>query len=104
MEVVFGWPQRYVKFRDVSRQPLWHSGFGLRPYPDDDPDRKRVLDGAAESQRDEGQREPGGVSDDSVQGDGECIEELAIVRRFATPGLGRPGDRFNSGIKENAAT
>ena len=32
------------------------------------------------------------------------IEELAIVRRFATPGLGRPGDRFNSGIKENAAT
>ena len=69
-------------------------GGALGPHPHDQPDRERVLDGAAASRQDQGEREPGGVPDDGVQADGECIKGLAIVERFAAPGGSRQGDRL----------
>ena len=47
---------------DVLRLP----GRALASHPDDQPDRERVLDGAAPARQDEGEREPGGVPDDGV--------------------------------------
>ena len=38
---------------------------------------------------------PGGVPDDGVQADGECIKGLAIVERFAAAGRGRPRDHLH---------
>ena len=70
-------------------------GGALGAHPDDQPDRERVLDGAAASRQDQGEREPGGVPDDGVQADGECIKGLAIVERFAAAGRGRQGDRLH---------
>ena len=66
----------------------------LGAHPDDEPDRERVLDGAAEARQDQGERESGGVPDDGVQADGECLEGLAIVERFASAGGSRQGDRL----------
>src|SRR4051812_7442102 len=69
-------------------------GGALDSHPDDEPDRVGVLDGAAASRQDEGEREPGGVPDDGVQADGECIKGLAIVEWIAAAGGGRQGDRL----------
>ena len=69
-------------------------GGALGPHPDDEPDRVGVLDGQAASRQDEGEWESGGVPDDGVQVDGECIKRLAIVERIAAAGRGRQGDRL----------
>ena len=67
-------------------------GGALGAHPDDEPDRERVRDGAAEARQDEGEREPGGVPGDGLQADGVGIKELAIVERFAAAGRGHQGD------------
>jgi Transposase, Mutator family len=68
------------------------SGGALGAHPDDQPDRERVRDGAAEARQDEGEWEPGGVPGDGLQADGVGIKGLAIVGRFAAAGRGHQGN------------
>ena len=84
-----------AKDREVLLSVLRLPGGALGAHPDDQPDRERVLDGAAEARQDEGEREPGGVPDDGVQADGVGIKGLAIVERFAAAGRGRPRDHVH---------
>ena len=51
-------------------------GGALGAHPDDQPDRERVLDGAAEARQDQGERDPGGVPDDGVQADGDVHQRV----------------------------
>src|SRR5690606_16158492 len=75
---------------DVLRLP----GGALAAHPHDEPDRERVLDGAAASRQDEGEREPVGVPDDGLQADGDGIKEVAIVERIEAPARGHQGRRL----------
>src|SRR5262249_32947900 len=72
----------------------------LSAHPDDERDRGRVRDGAAEVRRAEREREPGGVPGDGRQAEGVGIEGLALLDGCAAAGRGHQGDglhRRNAG-------
>ena len=82
--------QGSVGIAGVLRLP----GRALASHPHDEPDRVDVRHGATEDGEDEREREPCGVSNDGLQADGECLEELALVERITTP----PGRHLRSEI------
>jgi hypothetical protein len=63
-----------VEDRERVADILRLSGGALAANPDDEPDRERVRDRAAEARRDEGKREPVGVPGDGLQTDGGGIK------------------------------
>ena len=73
----------------------------LAAYPDDDPDRERVLDGASAARQDEGEREPDGVPDDGFQVDGIGLEGVAGPERLEAAARGHPGGGLHrDGVKQ----
>ena len=79
-------------------------GGALGAHPDDEPDRERVRDGAAEARQDEGEREPGGVPGDGLQADGESASK-GWRSLNGSPLLAEviKGTIFIDGIKEKPA-